>query len=84
MSSRYELVQRITETYRRNGYAVSVGAAIEQMPTELAWLRVEFIAERDDDHVLVLVAIEDSQLQLLESIVDSIAGWRLDHHTLDE
>jgi REase_AHJR-like len=80
MSSRQQQVHRIAEMYRRNGYAVSFDPPIERMPAELGWLRVELIAERGDDHVLVLVGVEDSQLRFLEGIVDNIAGWRLDHY----
>ena len=80
MSSRQQHVQQIAEQYRRHGYAVSVDPASERMPAELAWLRADLIAERGDEHVLVLVGGEDKQIRFLAGIIADIAGWRLDHH----
>ena len=73
-------LRQIAEEVRRHGYAVSVDAAIEQMPVERAWLHVDLIAARGDEHVLVLIGLDDGQVRVLAGVVGAIAGWRLDHH----
>jgi hypothetical protein len=49
------------------------------MPERLAWLRVDLVAQRGDDHVLVLLE-ETDELEFLTGIVNDIAGWRLAIH----
>lgn len=87
VTSKRQQLQRIAERYRSEGYEVWLDPAPELMPARLGWLRGDLIAQRGDEHVLVLVDGEDNQLQFLADIVGDIvgdiAGWRLDVHVAE-
>jgi len=84
MVTRLQQVQRIAARYRSEGYEVTVDPSSDLMPERLGWLRADLIAQRGDEHLLVLLGGEDNQLQFLADVVSDLAGWRFVHFGLED
>jgi len=81
MTKRQQKLQRIAQQYQGEGYEVAVDPRPHHMPERLAWLRADLVAQRGDEHVLVLIE-GTVGLEFLTTIVDDIADWRVDLHRL--
>lgn len=81
MTKRQQQLERIARRYQSEGFEVTVDPGPELTPERLAWLRADLVAQRGHEHILVLLEGTD-ELDFLSTIVNEIAGWRLDLHRL--
>jgi REase_AHJR-like len=78
--SQRELLEKVAEEYRQEGYDVLVAPTGEQLPEFLADRGVDLLARRGDEHVAVQVKRRDELYDLvpLPDRVSPPAGWRFD------
>ncbi len=79
-----QLLERLAERYRRQGYTVTVNPSLTKLPPFAKGFKIELLAERPDGNVLVsakpsTAEIErDTTLADLADVVGRYPGWRFD------